>query len=86
MKANRIFVADAYTAFVMHLIASEISIPKPQSDEHVRVFFPKFFEESFRRKKLEKFFSLMSPARIGMDEIRIESISLCNALSAEHAG
>ena len=70
MKANRIFVADAYTAFVMHLIASEISIPKPQSDEHVRVFFPKFFVESFRRKNLQKFFTLMSPARIEMEEIR----------------
>lgn len=69
MKANRIFVADAYTAFIMHLIASETSIPRPESAEQVRVFFPKFFEESFRRKKLEKFFSLMSPA-IGMDEIR----------------
>ncbi|MCX7397427.1 MAG: hypothetical protein NT138_07065 [Planctomycetales bacterium] len=50
-------------------IASETPIPRPESTEHVRVFFPKFFEESFRRKKLETFFSLMSPA-IGMDEIR----------------
>ena len=70
MKADRIFIADAYTAFIMHLIASETPIPRPESSEHVRVFFPKFFEESFRRKKLETFFSLMSPARIGMDEIR----------------
>ena len=70
MKADRIFIADAYTAFIMHLIASETPIPRPESSEHVRVFFPKFFEESFRRKKLETFFSLMSPVRIGMDEIR----------------
>lgn len=70
IKANRIFVVDAYTAFIMHLVASETPIPRPESAEQVRVFFPKFFEESFRRKKLEKFFSLMSPARIGMDEIR----------------
>jgi len=70
MKTKRIFVADAYTAFIMHLIASELPIPRPESAEQIKVFFPRFFEESFRRKKLEKFFSLMSPARIGMNEIR----------------
>ena len=70
MKANRIFIADAYTAFIMHLIASETSIPRPESAEQVRVFFPKFFEETFRQKKLEDFYTRMSPARIGMDEIR----------------
>ena len=70
MKADRIFIADAYTAFIMHLIASELPIPRPESAEQIKVFFPRFFEESFRRKKLETFFSLMSPARIGMDEIR----------------
>jgi ribonuclease J len=70
MKANRIFVADAYTAFVMHLIASEISIPRPESAEAVRVFFPKYFEESYRQKGQEKHFSLMSPSRIGMDVLR----------------
>lgn len=69
-KSGRIFVADAYSAFVMHLIASETSIPKPQSTEWIKVFFPKFFEESFRRKKLEQFFNLMSPARIEMEEVR----------------
>ncbi len=69
-KANRIFVADAYTAFVMHLIASETSIPRPESTEEVKVFFPKFFEETYEKKRLESFFSLMSPARIGMEEIR----------------
>jgi ribonuclease J len=69
-KTGRVFVADAYTAFVMHLIASETPIPRPELTNWVKVFFPKFFEESFRRKKLETFFSLISPARIGMDEIR----------------
>ena len=69
-KAGKVFVADAYTAFVMHLIASETSVPRPESTEWVKVFFPKFFEESFRRKRLEEFHFLMSPARIGMEEIR----------------
>jgi len=70
VRAGRTFVADAYTAYVMHLIASETSMPRPESTEQVRIFFPKFFEETYRRKRLERFFSLISPARIGMDEIR----------------
>ncbi len=69
-KTNRIFIADAYTAFVMHLIASETSIPRPESTEEVKVFFPKFFEETYEKKRLESFHALMSPARIGMEEIR----------------
>lgn len=69
-KTGRTFVADAYTAFVMHLIASETPVPRPESTERVKVFFPRFYEESYRRKKLEGFVSLMSPARMGMEEIR----------------
>lgn len=69
-KTNRTFIADAYTAFVMHLIASETSIPRPESTDGVKVFFPKFFEETFRKKRMEEFYFLMSPARIGMEEIQ----------------
>ncbi len=69
-KTNRIFIADAYTAFVMHLIASETSIPRPESTKEVKVFFPKFFEQTYEKKRLESFHALMSPARIGMEEIR----------------
>lgn len=46
-KAGKQFVADAYTAFVMHLIASETSVPRPEATEWVKVFFPKFFLESY---------------------------------------
>jgi ribonuclease J len=70
VRAGRTFVADAYTAYVMHLIASETSVPRPESTEQVRIFFPKFFEETYRRKRLERFHALISPARIGMEEIR----------------
>ncbi|WP_437202098.1 MBL fold metallo-hydrolase [Planctomicrobium sp. SH664] len=69
-KTGRTFVADAYTAFVMHLIASETPVPRPESTEWVKVFFPKFFEESYRRKQLEGFVSLMSRARMEIEEIR----------------
>lgn len=69
-KSGKTFVADAYTAFVMHLIASETSVPRPQSTEWIKVFFPKVFQETFERKNLQEFHFLMSPARIGMNEIR----------------
>ncbi len=69
-KSNRIFIADAYTAFVMHLNAPKKVIPKPESTQGVRVFFPTFFEQNFRQKGLEEFYSLMAPARIGMEEIK----------------
>jgi ribonuclease J len=69
-KSGKVFVADAYTAFVMRLIASETSVPSPESTEWVKVFFPKFFLESYERKRMQTFFSLMAPARIEMDEIR----------------
>ena len=69
-NAGRIFVADAYTAFVMHLIASETPIPRPESTDHVKVFFPRFFETSFRQKGLEDFHSRMSTARMDLKEIQ----------------
>lgn len=69
-KSGRIFVADVYCAYVMDLIASETSIPRPTSTDWVKVFFPKFFLEGYERKRMKTIFSLMSPARIGMEEIR----------------
>ena len=69
-KSGKVFVADAYTAFVMHLISTEISVPKPESTEWVKVFFPKFFLDSYERKGMKKFLSLMSPNRIGIEKIR----------------
>jgi len=70
VKSGRTFVADAYTAYVMHLIASDTSIPRPESTEQVKVFFPRSFEEGYRRKRLEKFHALISRARVGMEAIR----------------
>ena len=69
-KSGRVFVADAYCAYVMHLIASETSIPRPEATQWVKVFFPKFFLASYERKHMQPFFTLMSPARIEIDEIR----------------
>ena len=45
--AGRIFVADAYTAFVIYLVASEANVPKLGSTDAVRVYF----NETFRKKR-----------------------------------
>ena len=49
VKSGRVFVADAYTAFVMYLIATETPIPNPETSDEVKVFFPKFFEETYEK-------------------------------------
>lgn len=69
-KTGRVFVADAYTAFVMHLVSTETTVPTPGSTDWVKVFFPKFFLESYERKGMKGFFSLMTPARVQVEEIR----------------
>jgi ribonuclease J len=47
--AGRVFVADAYTAFVLYLIGRRTRVPAPTKDAGVRVFFNELFE----RRKLE---------------------------------
>jgi len=71
-NTGRVFVADAYTAYVMHLIRSDVKIPPPDKTEWIKVFYPRFFEESFERKRLKEVYFLFSPVRIGLDEVRRE--------------
>jgi len=68
-KTGRTFIADAYTGYILHLIRSEISVPSPTSTEWIRIFFPKFFRESYERKRLKNVFSLLSPANRELSEI-----------------
>ena len=47
-SAGRVFVADAYTAFVMHLVASEIGLPNAREPgQNVRVYY----NAAFRRRE-----------------------------------
>jgi len=43
-KAGRIFVVDAYTAFVLYLIGRQAKVPRPSKDMGIRVFFNHLFE------------------------------------------
>ncbi|CAN5359757.1 MBL fold metallo-hydrolase [soil metagenome] len=64
-RTGRIFVADAYAAFVLHLVHGEAKIPPPHRDHGIRVFF----NESYKRKGIKKLNTLFKPSRIEMSEI-----------------
>lgn len=65
VKSGRTFVVDAYTAFVMHLVQSEIPIPDPKTADGLKVYF----NRSFERRKLEKVKMLFEGNRISLDEV-----------------
>lgn len=67
-RTGRIFVADAYAAFVMHLVASEASIPRPISDAGVRVYFNRAFENRQLTSVRERF----EPDRVQLDQVLAE--------------
>ena len=64
-RTGRVFVADAYTAFVLHLVASQAAIPRPTRDKGIRVFF----NQSFLRRNIENLNRLFEPDRIDLDEV-----------------
>ena len=69
-KTGRIFVADAYTAFVLHLVGNQIAVPVPGRDNDLRVFFPSTMMKSAERKGVsQKFTDLFEKCRIEIDEI-----------------
>jgi ribonuclease J len=67
-RTGRIFVADAYAAFVMHLVASEASIPRPISDAGVRVYFNQAFENRQLTSVRERF----EPDCVQLDQVLAE--------------
>jgi ribonuclease J len=67
-KAGRVFVADAYTAFVMHLVGTKARLPRPSRDNGIRVFYNHLFE----RRQIEKIRSLFLADRIELAEILAE--------------
>jgi ribonuclease J len=64
-RTSRTFVADAYAAFILHLVAGEANIPRPTRDKGIRVYF----NAGFRKKNIERLNQLFDPDRIGLDEI-----------------
>ena len=69
IRTERTFVVDVYTAFVMHLIGNDVPIPPPKATEGIRVFYPAYFESSFKVKRLESVRKLFLADRIELSEI-----------------
>jgi len=68
VRSGRTFVADGYTAFVLHLVQREANIPAPKGRNGIRVLF----NEGFTRKKNRKLESLFEPDRIELAEVLAE--------------
>lgn len=64
-RTNRTFVADAYAAFVLHLVQHEARIPPPKRDKGIRIYH----NASFRRRSIESLTRLFEPDRIELDEV-----------------
>lgn len=62
---GRIFVVDAYTAFVLHLVRSQTRVPKPSRERGIRVFY----NHLFKRRNLECIAQLFQADRIELPEI-----------------
>ena len=67
-KAGRVFVADAYTAFVMYLVGNKAKVPKPSRENGIRVFYNHLFE----RRQIDKIRNLFLSDRIELAEILAE--------------
>ncbi len=68
-EAGRIFVADAYAAFVMHLVQSDPRVPRLGRADHVRVYFNASY---MKKRNTQKIDAGIDKARIGLDEILAE--------------
>jgi ribonuclease J len=64
-RTGRVFVTDAYAAFVPHLVASQAHVPRPTRDKGIRVYN----NASFRRRGIENLTKLFERDRIELDEV-----------------
>ncbi|MDZ4659342.1 MAG: MBL fold metallo-hydrolase [Bythopirellula sp.] len=69
-KTGRTFIADVYTAYVLHSIASETKVPVPGIDENLPVFVPAIlWANESKQRMIKKKFPQFLRARIEIDEI-----------------
>lgn len=69
-KTGRTFVADVYTAFILHLLQHEISLPQPEPNGLIRVYVPQTLKLSSHRKGRAKQIERFREAEITLEEIR----------------
>ncbi len=69
-KTGRTFVADVYTAFIMHLLRSEIPLPQPEPSGLVRVYVPRALQNSTHHRGRTAQIERFRDAEIKMSEIQ----------------
>lgn len=69
-KTGRTFIADVYTAFIIHLLQNEIPLPQPEPNGLVRVYVPQSLKQSSHRKGRAKQIERFREAEITLEEIR----------------
>ena len=69
-RTGRIFVADVYTAFVLHLVASQAGVPRPTRTAGIAVYYNRSFESSYERRNRQYIHQLFTGDRITLDDIR----------------
>jgi ribonuclease J len=68
IRTDRIFVADVYCAYVMHLINLE-GIPRPRREDGIRVFYPSRLALSLKRRRLDKIHNMFLDSQITLAQI-----------------
>lgn len=67
--AKRQFVVDPYGAFVLHLVAGQCRIPKPEANNGIRVYYNQYFEQTWEKRNLEKVRNIFIHNRIELGDI-----------------
>ncbi|GAA4465322.1 MBL fold metallo-hydrolase [Novipirellula rosea] len=68
-ETGRTFVADAYTAFVLHLVGSDAKLENPLKTGNGRVYFPDSLKEKIQRRGTNRANELFRESEIDMAEI-----------------
>jgi len=68
IQTKRIFVADIYCAYVIHLIALD-TIPKPTREDGIPVFYPSRLAASLKRRRRGKIHDMFLDSQITLAEI-----------------
>ncbi|HBJ36555.1 MAG TPA: hypothetical protein DDZ51_17735, partial [Planctomycetaceae bacterium] len=68
-ESGRTFVADAYTAFVLHLISGDAVLENPLKTGRGRVYFPVNLKEKIKRRGTNRANEIFRDSEIDMTEI-----------------
>ena len=68
-RSGRLFVVDPYAAFVLHLVASQCHVPKPETKNGIMVYYNQHFERTWQQRNLGKIHDMFLRSRIKMETI-----------------